>query len=83
MPVEERFRLAEEIFERDIKPHVKDRNEMDYVVIDVESRQWAVDKDEMIVSNALLDKSPEARNVILRRVGFRTVTRFHGFRRVR
>ena len=83
MPKDERYRLANEIFERDIKPHVKDRDDMDYVSIDVESGQWAVGNDQIAVRNELQDKQPDAYNVISRRVGFRTVGRFGGRRLVR
>ena len=83
MPGEERNRLAEEIFERDVKPHVKDRNEMDYVAIDLESRTWTVGQDEDVALNELRHKCPDARNVIFQRVRPRAFPRLGHRRPVR
>jgi hypothetical protein len=66
---EETARRAEEIFERDIRPNLAGKDENWFVVIDVETGDYEVDRDEMAASDRLLARKPDA-YVWLRRVGF-------------
>jgi len=74
---EEFTRRGEEIFERDIRPHVAHRDKNDFVAIDIETGVYEVDADELKASDRLLARVPAAQTW-LRRVGSRHVRRFGG-----
>ena len=57
---EEFSRRGEEIFERDIRSQVADRDKNDFVLIDVETGAYEIDSDGLAASRRLLVKHPEA-----------------------
>lgn len=73
--VEEFARRGEEIFERDIRPHLAGGNAEDFVLIDIESGAYEIDADERSASELLLSRYPDAQ-VWMRRVGSPYARRF-------
>ncbi len=65
---EETARRAEEIFERDIRPHVAGKDERWFVAIDIETGDYEVAPNELTATDAVLARHPNAR-LWLRRVG--------------
>ncbi|MHB1423279.1 MAG: hypothetical protein ACYC3I_08805 [Gemmataceae bacterium] len=76
---EEFARRGEEIFERDIRPHLKGFRANDFVAIDIETGAFEVDASELAASDRLRARHPDAQ-IWMRRVGSRFVCRF-GFHR--
>src|SRR5206468_8566090 len=74
---EEFSRRGEEIFEREIRSQVADRDKNDFVLIDVETGAYEVDGDEQVASRRLRARVPEAQ-IWMRRVGSRYSHRFGG-----
>jgi hypothetical protein len=72
---EEFARRGDEIYERDICPLVEAGNAGKFVVIDIETGAYELDTDELIASDRLLARYPDAQ-VWLRRVGSHYVRRF-------
>ena len=72
---EEFARRGDEIYERDLRPHVEAGNEGKFIVIDIETGAYEIDADELVVSDRLLARHPDAQ-VWLRRVGSRNARRF-------
>ena len=72
---EEFARRGDEIYERDIRPHVEAGNEGKFVVIDLDTGAYEIDTDEMVASDRLLARHPDAQ-VWLTRVGSRYARRF-------
>lgn len=72
---EEFARRGEEIFARDILPHLKGEDEDKFVLIDIDSGDFELDCDEMAASDRLFARRPDAQ-VWFRRVGSRPVRRF-------
>lgn len=72
---EEFARRGDEIYERDIRPHVETGNRGKFVVIDIETGAYEIDQDEVAASDRLLARQPDAQ-VWLRRVGSHHVRRF-------
>jgi len=72
---EEFAKLGDLIYERDVIPMVDSSHEGSFVVIDIESGEYEVDKDERVASNRLLVRCPDAQ-IWLRRIGFRHTRRF-------
>ena len=68
-------RRGDEIYERDIHPCVTDADEGKFVLIDIESRDYEIDADEIDASDRLLARHPDAQ-VWMRRVGSRYAYRF-------
>lgn len=77
---EELARLGDEIYERDISPHLKEDDKGKYVLIDVVSGDYEIDRSEIAASKRLRARRPDAQ-VWFRRVGFRYTRRF-GHRRL-
>jgi hypothetical protein len=73
--MEEFARLGEEIFERDIRPHLAGGNAEDFVLIDIETGAYEIDADERSASDRLLARHPDAQ-VWMRRVGSPFTRRF-------
>lgn len=65
---EEFARRGDEIYDRDIKPHVTQADEGKFVVIDIETGDYEMDRDEMLANDRLLLRHPDAQ-VWFRRVG--------------
>ena len=72
---EEFARRGDEIYERDLRPHVEAGNEGKFIVIDIETRAYEIDADELVASDRLLARHPDAQ-VWLRRIGTRYARRF-------
>ena len=72
---EEFARRGDQIFERDIAPHVGEEDPTKFVVIDIESGAYEIDEDELAASDRLLARKPDAQ-MWLRRVGSRYAHRF-------
>jgi hypothetical protein len=72
---EEFARRGDEIYERDLRPHVEAGNEGKFIVIDIETGAYEIDADELVASDRLLARRPDAQ-VWLRRVGSRYARRF-------
>ena len=78
---EEFARRGDEIYERDLRPHVEAGNEGKFIVIDIETGAYEIDADELLASDRLLARYPDAQ-VWLRQVGSRYARHFGtGFRR--
>jgi hypothetical protein len=72
---EEFARRGDEIYEREIHPHLKPGDEGKFVVIDIETGDYEIDADELAASDRLLARHPDAQ-VWLRQVGSRYARRF-------
>ena len=72
---EEFARRGDEIYERDLRPHVEAGNEGKFIVIDIETGAYEIDADELVASDRLLARHPDAQ-VWLRQVGSRYAGRF-------
>jgi ABC-type branched-subunit amino acid transport system ATPase component len=72
---EEFARRGDEIYERDINSRVGPDDEGKFVVIDIETGAYEVDRDEIVASDRLLARYPDAQ-VWLRQVGSRYAHRF-------
>lgn len=74
---EEFARRGDEIYERDIRPIVEKGNEGKYVAIDIESGDYEMDADEIVASDRLLARKPNAQ-IWLVQIGAPTARRFGG-----
>ena len=72
---EEFARRGDEIYERDLRSHVEAGNEGKFIVIDIETGAYEIDTDELLASDRLLARHPDAQ-VWLRRVGSHYARRF-------
>lgn len=77
---EEFARRGDEIYERDIHSQLGPDDEGKFVVIDIETGAYEVDRDEIVASDRLLARRPDAQ-VWLRRVGSRYARRFGALHR--
>ena len=75
-PSEETARLGREIYRRDILPQVESEHFGEYVVIDVDSGNWAVADSEIAAVDRLRTMHPSAVNVLCERVGYRALRSF-------
>jgi hypothetical protein len=76
-PKEEIVKRGDAIFEKDIRSHLKGRDPMDYVVIDIETGDYEVDTDNLTACLRLRERNPDAQ-IYGRRVGSRTIGHFGG-----
>lgn len=65
---EEFARRGDEIYDRDIKPHVNQADHGKFVVIDIETGDYEIDRNEIVAHDRLALRHPDAQ-VWLRRVG--------------
>jgi hypothetical protein len=65
------------IFEKDIRPRLKNEGHADFVAIDIETGAYEIDADEMAACDRLRSRVPDAQ-VWLRKVGSRFARRFGG-----
>jgi hypothetical protein len=72
---EEFARRGDEIYERDLRPRIEAGNEGKFIVIDIETGAYEIDADELVASDRLLARHPDAQ-VWLRQVGSRYARRF-------
>ena len=75
---EERARLGDEIYERDIRPQVEASHHGEIVAIDVDSGSWAIADSVLAAAELLRAQCPDATNVWSVRVGHRAVYSFGG-----
>lgn len=68
---------GEAIFKKDVKPHLKGRDPMDFVVIDIESGDYEINTDHLAAVERLRERVPDAQ-VYGRRVGSRILYHFGG-----
>jgi len=66
---EEFARRGDEIYESDVVPRVGEEDKGKFVVIDIETRAFEVDRDELAAMDRLRARNPDAQ-LWLRRVGF-------------
>jgi hypothetical protein len=74
---EEFAKRGDAIFERDIRPHLKNESDDDFVAIDIQTGAFEVDASEMAACDRLRARVPDAQ-VWLRKVGSRFARRFGG-----
>ncbi len=73
--MEEFARRGDAIYERDIRPLVEPADNGKFVVIDIETGAYEIDKDEIAASDRLVTRVPDAQ-IWLRRVGSRYARHF-------
>ncbi len=71
------WRRGDEIYEQDVRPKVGAQDHGKYVAIDIETRQWEMDCDEMAAGSRLRGRIPDAQ-IWMTRVGFGYTRRFGG-----
>ena len=76
-PKEEIVERGQAIFEKEVKAHLKGRDPMDYVVIDIETGEFEVDTSNLTACNRLRERIPDAQ-IYARRVGSRILHHFGG-----
>ena len=76
-PKQELRERGEAIFEKDIKAHLKGRDPLDFVVIDIETGSYEVDANELAACQRLRERIPDAQ-IWARRVGSRFIRHFGG-----
>lgn len=74
---EEFARRGEEIYETQIRPHVKPDDEGKFAAIDIESGAFEIDEDELQACDRLNKRIPDAQTWLVK-VGSRYVHRFGG-----
>ena len=74
---EEFARRGDAIFEKDIRPHLKNEADDDFVAIDIETGAYEIDASEIAACDRLRVRVPNAQ-VWLRKVGSRFARRFGG-----
>ena len=80
---EEFARRGDEIYEREVLPHLRPEDEGKYALIDIETGDYEIDRDEIAASDRLFSRKPDAQ-IWFRRVGSRYARRFgHAARRER
>ena len=72
---EEAARRGDEIYEQDVRPKVGAQDHGKYVAIDIETRQWEMDADEMAANHHLRGRIPDAQ-IWMTRVGYGYTRRF-------
>jgi hypothetical protein len=72
---EEFARRGDEIYERDVWPHIEAGDEGKFVVIDIDTGAYEIDEDELAASDRLLAHNSDAQ-LWVTRVGSRYARRF-------
>ena len=72
---EEFARRGDEIYERDVRPHVEAGNEGKFVAIDIETGAYELADDELTACNRLLARIPDAQTWLVK-IGSSYVHRF-------
>lgn len=72
---EEFARRGDEIYEREVLPRLSPEDEGKYALIDIETGDYEVDRDEIAASDRLFARRPDAQ-VWFRQVGSRYARRF-------
>lgn len=79
---EEFARRGDEVYEREVLPHLSTEDKGKIVALDIDTGAFAVDADELAASDRLRAQKPDAQ-IWFRRVGFRHVHRFGDLEGVR
>lgn len=74
MKTDEVVRRGRAIYERAIRHLIEDEHDGDFVVVDVNTGAWEVDRDDVAASERALARNPEA-VLYFARVGRRTAYR--------
>lgn len=74
---EEFARRGDEIYESQVRPHLKAEDEGKFAAIDIDSGAYEVDEDELQACDRLNARIPDAQTWLVR-VGSRYVHRFGG-----
>jgi hypothetical protein len=77
---EEFARRGDEIYERQVRPHLKTEDEGKFAAIDIDSGLYEIDEDELEAGNKLRARAPESQ-IWMVRVGSRYVHRYGGWDR--
>lgn len=72
---EEIARRGDQIYERQVLPRLRPADEGKYVLVDIETADYEIDRDEITASDRLLARHPDAQ-VWMRQVGSRYARRF-------
>jgi hypothetical protein len=72
---EEFARRGDEIYERDVLPRLTSEDEGKYALIDIETGDYEIDRDEIAASDRLFARKPDAQ-VWFRQIGSRYARRF-------
>jgi hypothetical protein len=72
---EEIARRGDEIYEREVLPLLSPADEGKYTLIDIETSDYEIDRNEIAASDRLLARHPDAQ-VWMRQVGARYARRF-------
>ena len=72
---EEFARRGDEIYERDIKPRITQADQGKFVVIDIETGDYEIDRNEIVAQDRLSLRHPDAQ-IWFTRVGSRYARRF-------
>jgi hypothetical protein len=72
---EEFAQRGDEIYEREVRPHIKKDDDGKFVVIDIETGDYEIDDDELVAYDRLTSRKPEAQ-VWVMQVGSRYARRF-------
>jgi hypothetical protein len=72
---EEFARRGDEIYEREVAPRLRPEDAGKYALIDIETGDYEVDRDELAASDRLFARKPDAQ-IWFRRVGSRYARRF-------
>ena len=75
---QETARLGNGIYQRVIRPQVEAGHRGEVVAIDVNSGNWAIGDDVIAATDQLRAKRPDAVDVWLLRVGYRSLHHFGG-----
>lgn len=74
---EEFARRGDEVYEHEVRPHLKPEDDGKLVAVDIDTGEYEIDVDELAVVDRLRARRPQAQ-VWLVRVGSRYVRRFGG-----
>ena len=74
---EEFARRGDEMFETQVRPHLKDEDQGKFAAIDIDSGSYEIDEDELAACDKLMARLPQAQ-IWLVRVGSRYLHRFGG-----
>jgi hypothetical protein len=72
---EEFARRGDEIYEREVLPRLTSEDEGKYALIDIETGDYEIDRDELAASDRLFARRPDAQ-IWFRQVGSRYARRF-------
>jgi hypothetical protein len=72
---EEFARRGDEIYEREVLPRLTSADEGKYALIDIETGDYEIDRDEIAASDRLFARKPDAQ-VWFRQIGSRYARRF-------